>query len=99
MDFRHLLEQAKNLEKNLAKIDETLAQHETVGSASGVKVRMNGVGDVLALDIDPELIQSGDAELVSQAVQVAFRQALEATRKYREDQRADLTGGLKLPDF
>ena len=99
MDFRHLLEQAKNLEKNLAKIEETLAQHETVGKASGVEVRMNGVGDVLSLDIDPELIKTGDAELVAQAVQVALNQAVKASRKYRDDQRGDLTGGLKLPDF
>lgn len=99
MDFRHLLEQAKNLEKNLAKIEETLAQHETVGKASGVEVRMNGVGDVLALEIDPELIGTGDAELVAQAVRVAIQQAVEASRKYRDEQRADLTGGLKLPDF
>lgn len=99
MDFRHLLEQAKNLEKNLAKIEETLAQHETVGKASGVEVHMNGVGDVLSLDIDPELIKTGDAELVAQAVRVALNQAVKAARKYREDQRGDLTGGLKLPDF
>jgi len=99
MDFRHLLEQAKNLEKNLAKIEEQLAQHESVGKASGVEVRMSGIGDVLSLSIDPELVEKGDAALVAQAVRAAIQQAVEASRKYRDEKRADLTGGLKLPDF
>jgi DNA-binding YbaB/EbfC family protein len=99
MDFRHLLEQAKNLEKNLAKIEELLAQHESVGKSSGVEVRMNGVGDVLSLTIAPELLQKGDATQVAQAVRAAIQMAVESSRKYRDEQRADLTGGLKLPDF
>ena len=101
MDMRHLLEQAKNLERALAETEERLKSHESEGSAGSgaVKVRVNGVGDVLSVHIAPALLAGGDAALVEQTVLAALKQAIEAARRYREQQRAALTGGLKLPEF
>ncbi len=101
MDFRHLLEKAKNLEKALAELDETLKGHVTEGSAGsgGVVVRVNGAGDVVAMELDPELVATGDAPLLQETILAALRQATEASRTYREEQRARLVGGLKLPEF
>lgn len=101
MDMRHLLEQAKNLERALAETDERLKSYETDGSAGGgaVTVRVNGAGDVLALVIAPELAAAGDVTLLQATILAALRQATVASRTYREEQRAALTGGLKLPEF
>ncbi len=101
MDMRHLLEQAKNLERALAETEERLKGHESEGSAGGgaVKVKVNGAGDVLAVHIAPELVARGDASLIEQALLAALKQAIESARRYRDQQRAALTGGLKLPEF
>jgi len=101
MDFRHLLEKAKNLEKALAELDEKLKAHETEGSAGSgaVVVKVNGAGDVVALTIDPTLVETGDTSLIEQTLMAALRQATEASRVYREEQRARLAGGLELPEF
>ncbi len=101
MDVRHLLEQAKNLEKALAEVDERLKAHVSEGSAGSgaVKVAVNGAGDVLAVKIDPELLATGDGALIEQTVLAALHQATGASRTYREEQRAALTGGLKLPEL
>ena len=101
MDVRHLLEQAKELERRLAETDERLRAHESEGSAGGgaVTVKVNGAGDVTALSIDPELVAGGDASLVEQTVLAALRQATAAARVFRDEERARLTGGLQLPDF
>ncbi len=101
MDVRHLLEQAKNLEKALAEVEERLKTHETTGSAGSgaVEVRVNGAGDVLEVRIDPELLATGDGKLIEDTILAALRQATEASRAYREEQRAALTGGLKLPEL
>ena len=100
MDVRHLLEQAKNLEKALADLDGKLRAHQSDGSAGNgaVKVTVNGAGDVVALVLDPELVAKG-GDLLSQTILTALRQATEASRRYREEQRAALTGGLKLPEL
>ena len=101
MDFRHLLEQAKSLQKSLADLDESLKSYETTATAGGgaVKVRVNGEGDVLSLEIDAELASTGDASLLQETILAALRQAAEDSRAYREQQRAKVTGGLKLPEF
>lgn len=101
MDVRHLLEQAKNLEKALAEVEQRLSRHETEGSAGSgaVTVRVTGAGDVLAVKFDPELLATGDAALIEETLLAALRQATTASRTYREEQRAALTGGLKLPEL
>ena len=101
MDVRHLLEQAKNLEKALAELDDRLKAHQSEGSAGSgaVTVKVNGAGDVVAMVLDPELVSTGDAEMLSATILAALRQATEASRQYREKQRAALTGGLKLPEL
>ena len=101
MDFRHLLDKAKNLEKAMADLNEALKTHESEGSAGAgaARVRVNGNGDVVALHIDPELLATGDARLVEQTILAALKQACTASRSYREEQRARLVGGLKLPEF
>jgi len=101
MDFRHLLEQAKNLEKAMSDLEARLKQHESVGTAGSgaVSVKVNGDGDVTELTIDPELVATNDAGLVRDTLLAALRQATEAARTYREEQRAQLTVGLKLPEF
>jgi len=101
MDFRHLLEKAKNLEKALAELDENLKTHESEGSAGSgaVVVRVNGSGDVVSMKLDDALVASGDKDLICDTLMAALRQATEAARAYREEQRALLVGGLKLPDF
>lgn len=101
MDLRHLLEQAQNLDRAFKELDERLKSHRAVGrSADGrVEVHVDGRGDVLGLRIDDELVASGDAGQVATAVLAALREATAASRSYREEQRARITGGLRIPEF
>ena len=101
MDMRHLLEQAKALERALQQTEERLRTHESEGSAGGgaVRVKVNGAGEVTLLKISPELLAGGDAGLVEQTILAALKQATTAARALRDKERAALTGGLKLPDF
>ncbi|GJM22329.1 MAG: nucleoid-associated protein [Planctomycetota bacterium] len=100
MDFRHLLEQAQNLERALADLEEKLAAHEVRASSGGgaVEVVANGAGDVVSLKLDPELLKE-DVSLVQDTLLEALRQATAASRTFRDTERARLTGGLKLPEF
>jgi DNA-binding YbaB/EbfC family protein len=101
MDFRHLLEKAKNLEKAMSELTERLKTHISEGSAGAgaVVVKVNGGGDVVSLVMDPELLATGDKDLIEHTLLAALGQATEASRIYREEQRSALVGGLKLPDF
>ena len=68
---------------------------ETVGeSRSQWVVRMNGAKQVLAVKIDPEAFQSGDAEMLQDLVQAAFNQALRQVDQALSEKLGGLTGGL-----
>ncbi|MED5329844.1 MAG: YbaB/EbfC family nucleoid-associated protein [Planctomycetota bacterium] len=101
MDMRHLLEQAKNLERALSEIDKRLETFESEGQSAdgGIVVRVNGVGEVVSLSIAPEIVEEEDHETLEALILEALGAATAAARKFREEQRAALTGGLKLPDF
>ena len=74
MDFRHLLEQAQNFQRNLAQIDKDLAGYETKTSGGGgAQATVNGLGEVTALSLEAELVSSGDATLVARTVEILKR--------------------------
>ena len=97
----HILGQAISLMEALNRVDQELENSpiDASAGAGSVQVRMNGLGDVLSLKIDPELVATGDAGLVEQTILAALRQAVAASREYREEQRAKVTGGFKLPEI
>jgi DNA-binding protein YbaB len=101
MDLRHLLQHVHDLDKALADLDERLKGFEAVGTGAegAVEVHMDGRGDVRALRIDDELVAAGGAAAVAEAVLAALRQATEIARAHREEERARLTGGLRIPEF
>lgn len=101
MDFRHLLEQAQNFQRHLAQVDKGLAETRATGTGGGgaVQATVNGLGEVLDLSLDPELLSTGDAGLLAQTVVAALRQAQETAKREREEQRARLLGDLQIPDL
>ncbi len=101
MDMRHMLEQAQNLTKALKDLDGRFKQHEVEGRAKGglAVVRLNCDFEILGVKLAAELLAGGEPARAEQAVVEALRQALDAARKYREEQRAALAGGLKLPEL
>jgi len=101
MDMQHLLKQAERLRKDFAELEGRLKAYRCEGTAGGggARVRADGTGEILELEVDDGLAATGDAGLIAETVLAAIRQALDASRAYREQQRASLTGGLPLPDL
>lgn len=101
MDFRHLLEQAQNFQRNLAEIEKAMGALRVGGSSGGgaARVVVNGQGEVLELSVEQPLIAGGDARLVAQTVLAAIRQAQQKARAERDHQRGRLLSGLDIPDL
>jgi hypothetical protein len=79
---------------------ETLGDERIEASAGGgmVSVTMNGKFEVVAVKIDPEVINKDDAEMLETLVRAA---ANDAVRKVQELVKAKMTelapGGLEIP--
>lgn len=96
-DLMKLMGQAGKIRENMAQMQERAARRTVEGQAGGglVKVTANGIGEVLAVAIDPEALLDPEAlgPLVAAAVNVATRKGKEVLL---EETRQAL-GGIDLP--
>ncbi len=103
-----LFKQAQKMQEDLAKAQEALDSMTAEGSAGGgaVTVTVTGKQKIKSVKIDPEVIKSGDAEMLEDLIVVAANQALDQSQDMAKEalQRVGggmmgnlLSGGLKLP--
>jgi DNA-binding YbaB/EbfC family protein len=94
--LQELMSQAKRQADVLQKkMQETVVEASVGGGA--VSLKMNGQKQVLKLTIDPEVVKSGDVEMLQDLVVAAFN---EGTRKVDEAMQSSLggmLGGMNIP--
>lgn len=91
-----MMQQLQRLQAQLLEAQEKLAE-ETVESTAGggaVKVVMTGDQKCRSIQIDPALLEDGDAEMLQDLVMTAVNMALDASRNLAEERLGPLTGGL-----
>ena len=94
-----LMKQAADMQKNMAKAQDSLAAIELEHSSGGgaVTVKISGDGSVTALRIDPKVVQTGDAEMLEDLVLTAVRGAQELAKETAANEMKKLTAGMNLP--
>jgi DNA-binding YbaB/EbfC family protein len=94
--MRKLLEQAQQMQEQMATMQQRLAESTFDGSAGGgvVKAVVTGGGSVVSVDIDPSVIDPDDPEMLGDLVVAAVNQALQAASGAAEQQMGSVTGGL-----
>src|SRR3954452_17149606 len=102
-DMNKLMQQAAQMQEQVQRMQEE-AQNEIAESSVGggmVRVRANGAGQVLAIEISPEAIDPSDpdglADLVLAGVNEALRSASAAVEAKAQQIQAQMLGGLGLP--
>ena len=94
-----LMKQAADMQKNMAKAQESLASIELEHSSGGgaVTVKISGDGNLTAIRIDPKAIQAGDAEMLEDLVLTAVRGAQDLAKETAAREMKKLTAGMNLP--
>ncbi|MCH9736807.1 MAG: YbaB/EbfC family nucleoid-associated protein [Actinomycetia bacterium] len=101
-DMSALLAQAQQVQQQLVEAQETLANTEVNGQAGGglVRVTMLGSGAVVAVAIDPKVIDPADPETLQDLIVGAIADAAKQVTALARDQLGPLAGGmggLELP--
>ena len=98
-NFMKMMKQAADMQKNMAKAQESLAALELEHNAGGgaVTVKIAGDGNITAIKIDPQAIQPGDAEMLEDLILTAVRGAQELARETAAKEMQKLTAGMNLP--
>lgn len=97
-DLQKMMQQAQQMQKQMAKIQDELANEIVEGAAgSYVKVTMNGHRELQSLTIAPEVVDPEDIETLQELLMTAFNDASVKAAELSEQRMGALTGGMKLP--
>ena len=101
MDMNALLKQAQQMQAQMEKAQDELANEVVEASAGGgmVTVKATGSGEVREIKIDPKAIDPDDPEFLEDAVLAAVNEALRSAQALAESKLGSMTGlgGLGLP--
>lgn len=94
--FQEMLEQAQKQAQNLQeKMRQTVVEASSGGGS--VTVKMNGQKQVLATRIDPEVMKSGDVEMLQDLVTAAVNAAAQKVDETMQSTVGGMLGGLGIP--
>ena len=101
MNMAKLMKQAQQKQAGLAAKQEQLAMQTVTASSGGGKIQVTATcaGDVLAIKIDPSVIDPSDAEFLEQLVLKGVQEAITKGKETAAAEMKKLTGGLGLPGF
>jgi len=94
----NLMKQAQQMQANMQRAQEELANIEVQGEAGGglVKVVMNGRHDVRRVSIDDSLF-GDDKDMLEDLLAAAVNDAVRKVEATNQEKMAAITGGLNLP--
>jgi nucleoid-associated protein EbfC len=95
----NILKQAQAMQEQMARIQEQAASKTVTGTAGGgiVTVTANGAMQIVSVAIDPEVVKSGDVEMLQDLVVAATNESLRKAKEMMEGEMKALTGGMKIP--
>jgi DNA-binding YbaB/EbfC family protein len=99
MSMANLQRMAQQMQQEMLRVQNELADLTVDGSAGGgvVRATVTGKQEVVSITIDPAAVDPSDVEMLQDLVVAAVNDALRASRDLAEQRLAAVTGGLKLP--
>ncbi|MBD3369927.1 YbaB/EbfC family nucleoid-associated protein [Candidatus Fermentibacteria bacterium] len=96
--MKKMLAQAQKMQAGLAKVQKELEEARVEGSAGGgmVKAVVNGRGEVLSVNLSPDVVDPDDTEILEDMILAAIRNATEQCKELGEKKMREMglpTGG------
>ena len=98
-DLGNIMKQAQEMGGKMQELSVELKAKRVTGSSGAgmVEVEANGLGEVLAVRLDPSLFEKQDQELLEDLLPAAFNAAQVKAKQLHAEQMQSLTGGLNIP--
>ncbi len=93
-----LMKQAQEMQTNMQKMQDELANAEVIGESGAglVKITMTGRHDVKEVNIDPSLLTE-DKEILEDLLAAAVNDAVRKVEASTKNKMGDLTSGMQMP--
>jgi DNA-binding YbaB/EbfC family protein len=97
MDFEKLMRQAQQMQEQMSKAQEELAQETVEASAGGgmVTVKATGALEITEIKISPQAVDPDDPELLADMVLAAVNEALRSAQSLVEAKLGSAMGGMQ----
>ena len=95
----NMMKEAQKLQSKMLRLQDELAQ-KTIETAAGggmVKVVANGKQQIVAIQIEKEVVDPDDVEMLQDLILAAVNDALTKSQEMVSAEMAKLTGGLSIP--
>lgn len=94
-----MLQQLQNLQDNVLKAQEELAEQVVTATSGGGAVTATVTGErrVQSISIAPEVVDPEDVEMLQDLVIAAVNEGLEQIDRTAAERMSALTGGLAIP--
>jgi DNA-binding YbaB/EbfC family protein len=98
-NMQGLLEQAQQMQRAMARVQEEAEVFEAEGSAGGgaVKVVANGKNELVSVSLQPELLEPDNQKMLEETIVIAANVALAKVKQNTQQKMATVTGGLSIP--
>jgi hypothetical protein len=94
--MQEMMAKAQDMQRQMQeKMKEAVVEASSGGGA--VTVKMNGAKQVLGVKIDPEIVKSGDVEMLQDMVAAAVNEASRKADEAVQSSLGGLLGGMGLP--
>lgn len=94
-----LMKQAHKMKERMAELQEELS-HRTIEATAGggmVKVVANGKQEIISIKIEPEVVKSGDVEMLEDLIIAGVNEAIRRVQEMAKEEMSKLTGGINIP--
>ena len=94
-----MIRQAQKMQEDMAALQEDLDSREYDISAGGgvVSIKINGKKEVLAINIEPEIVDPDDIETLSDILVAAVNEAIKRVEDTNSAEMAKITGNVGFP--
>lgn len=94
LDMNALFQQAQQIQEQMRKAQESLAQKQVIGTAGGgmVVVTASGKGEILKIQIDKQAVDPRDVPMLEDLVLAAVNAALAAAQQLAMSEAGPLAG-------
>lgn len=94
--LQQMMQQAQSMQQ---RMQDSLAQEQVEGQAGGgmVRLTMNGAYEVVALKIDPAVVDKDDVSMLEDLVRAALNDATARVEEVRLNQARNMAGQMGIP--
>jgi DNA-binding YbaB/EbfC family protein len=96
MDVNKMMRQVQEMQAQMMKAQEELANERVEASAGGgmVRVTATGAGEIVSISISPQAIDPDDPEMLEDLVLAAVNEALRNAQSLMQSRLGGAVGGL-----